>query len=94
MTTASDERQVLQVRDGQGAVPARDRVAVEAPLEIRVGGKPLTVVMRTPGHDAELVRGFLFSEGVGDLLSLEQREDNVVEVQLAPPPVSPLAKIP
>jgi FdhD protein len=79
---------VLQVRDGKDAVAARDRVAVEAPLEIRVGGKPLTVVMRTPGHDAELVRGFLFSEGVGDLLSLEQREDNVVEVQLAPPPVS------
>jgi FdhD protein len=84
---ASDERQVLRVRDG-AASSDRDRVAVEAPLEIRVGGKPLTVVMRTPGHDEELVRGFLFSEGVGDILSLRQGDENVVEVQLQPPPVS------
>jgi FdhD protein len=43
-----------------------DWVAVEAPLEIWIGGKPATVLMRTPGDDAELVRGFLFSEGIID----------------------------
>jgi FdhD protein len=41
----------------------RDEVAVEEPLEIRVGGRPVAVTMRTPGHDEELALGFLLSEG-------------------------------
>lgn len=41
-----------------------DTLAVEEPLEIRVGGTPLAVTMRTPGHDVELAAGFLVSEGV------------------------------
>ena len=41
-----------------------DFLAVEEPLEIRVGGKSLAVTMRTPGHDVELAAGFLVSEGV------------------------------
>ncbi len=41
-----------------------DEVAVEEPLEIRVDGAPLTVTMRTPGHDEELAVGFLFGEGL------------------------------
>lgn len=44
----------------------RDEVAVEEPLEIRVDGQPLTVTMRTPGHDEELALGFLFGEGLID----------------------------
>src|SRR5262245_19322943 len=61
-------------------------VAVEAPLEVRIGGKPMTVLMRTPGHDEELVTGFLFSEGVisdpDDVISIEVEEPNVLEVRL------------
>ncbi|CAN5340417.1 formate dehydrogenase accessory sulfurtransferase FdhD [soil metagenome] len=41
-----------------------DTVAAEEPLEIRVGGRPLAVTMRTPGDDFDLARGFLVSEGV------------------------------
>ena len=41
-----------------------DYVAVEEPLEIRLGGRPLVVTMRTPGHDVELAAGFLYAEGV------------------------------
>ncbi|MDQ3670801.1 MAG: formate dehydrogenase accessory sulfurtransferase FdhD, partial [Actinomycetota bacterium] len=41
-----------------------DEVAVEEPLEIRIGGTPVAVTMRTPGHDEELALGFLLSEGV------------------------------
>jgi FdhD protein len=41
-----------------------DRVAVEEPLEIRIGGKPVAVTMRTPGHDEELALGFCLSEGL------------------------------
>ena len=48
-------------RDGE-----RDAVAVEEPLEIRVDGRPLSVTMRTPGHDEELALGFLFGEGLID----------------------------
>jgi FdhD protein len=43
-----------------------DEVAVEEPLEIRVDGAPLAVTMRTPGHDEELVAGFLHGEGLLD----------------------------
>jgi FdhD protein len=41
-----------------------DEVAVEEPLEIRVGGEALAVTMRTPGHDEELAAGFLHGEGL------------------------------
>jgi FdhD protein len=41
-----------------------DRLAVEAPLEVRLNGEPFSVIMRTPGADRDLALGFLFSEGV------------------------------
>ena len=40
-----------------------DRLAVEEPLEIRLGGRRFTLTMRTPGHDEELAAGFLLAEG-------------------------------
>ena len=42
----------------------QDSLAAEEPLEIRLEGRPLTVTMRTPGHDVELAAGFLLSEGI------------------------------
>ncbi len=42
----------------------QDTLAVEEPLEIRVGGRPIAVTMRTPGHDEELAVGFCLSEGI------------------------------
>ncbi len=49
-----------------GAIRRTDTVAVEEPLEIRLGGEAWTVTMRTPGHDVELAHGMLRSEGVID----------------------------
>jgi FdhD protein len=51
---------------------ADDLLAVEEPLEIRIGfgnkvnrnQKNISVTMRTPGHDFELALGFLFTEGI------------------------------
>lgn len=43
---------------------ATDLVAVEEPLEIRIQNEPFVTLMRTPGHDRELVTGFLFTEGL------------------------------
>ena len=47
-----------------------DFVAIEEPLELRVEGEPTAVLMRTPGSDLHLCRGFLFTEGV-----IEDRDD-------------------
>jgi FdhD protein len=44
--------------------PKSDLVAVEDPLELRVEGRGIAVLMRTPGHDRELAAGFLFAENV------------------------------
>ena len=55
------EVDVIRLPDG---VRERDRVAVEEPLELRIGGEPVAVTMRTPGHDEELALGFCLSEGL------------------------------
>jgi len=49
---------------GSEATPGDDLVVQEEPLEIRVAGIPLAVLMRTPGHDLDLGRGFLLTEGI------------------------------
>ncbi len=75
-----------------------DYLAAEEPLEIRIGEDPLSVTMRTPGHDLELAAGFLLTEGLvqhrAQILALEALETdaetpaenrgNVVEAKLAP----------
>jgi FdhD protein len=72
-----------------------DQLAAEEPLEVRVAGQPLTVVMRTPGDDRELVLGFLFGEGIirraGDVERVEVTPngehpelENIVDVVLEP----------
>lgn len=49
---------------GDQVVRRPDTLAVEEPLEMRIGGKALAVTMRTPGNDVDLVHGFLLSEGI------------------------------
>jgi FdhD protein len=62
MTDAVTTRRVVKVRDGVAAV--EDDLVVEEPLEIRLDGTALAVVMRTPGHDADLALGFAITEGI------------------------------
>jgi FdhD protein len=56
------ERRVLKIGAGGEARRARDRLAVEEPLELRVAGRPVGVTMRTPGNDFELAIGYCVSE--------------------------------
>jgi FdhD protein len=86
---------VLRIR-GAARTTRPDTVAAEEPLEIRLGGTPLAVTMRTPGDDFDLVHGFLLTEGViggaEDVLGLRYCDSvdpdgrntyNVVDVDLA-----------
>lgn len=89
-----DLTQVTEWDDGKFR-RKEDYLAAEEPLEIRVGDAPLSVTMRTPGHDIELAAGFLFTEGLvqrrSQILSLEELESasadenrgNVVAAKLA-----------
>ncbi len=63
MGRVTERRRVLRIRDG---VPGHraDTLVAEEPLEIRLGGRPLAITMRTPGDDFALATGFLVSEGV------------------------------
>ncbi len=58
-----DVTQVSEWDDGQ-VRRLSDYLVGEEPLEIRLGDEPLTVTMRTPGHDLELAAGFLLTEGL------------------------------
>lgn len=69
---ASVEAVTVATVNADGAVTLRDLVAIEEPMEIRIGFGPadqrvtrtLCVTMRTPGHDFELAAGFVFAEGI------------------------------
>src|SRR5947208_6528958 len=65
-----------------------DEVAIEEPLEIRIGDRAIATTVRTPGHDEELAAGFLVSEAIvrrrEDVESIAAARDNVVNIQLAP----------
>jgi formate dehydrogenase accessory protein FdhD len=79
---------------GRSSERTDDALAVERPLEIRVGGRALSVTLRTPGHDEDLVTGFLAAEGVirdaGGLASVSladaacDDEPDTADVTLAP----------
>jgi FdhD protein len=98
------ESEVMRLR-GDSAELVRDRLAAEAPLELRLGTRAFTVIMRTPGDDEELARGFLYTEGViakaADIVSITRPErlsgdevGNVLSIELRPgasaPPVERL----
>jgi len=103
MTVRSHSVSVDKISAGS-AKPVTDFVAVEEPLEIRLGystpagrtAKSVSITMRTPGNDAELATGFLYTESMihsdADIVAIEHIGDvapdtgnhNIIRVDLAP----------
>jgi FdhD protein len=75
-----------------GVDTSDDRVAAEEPMEIRIGSTPVAVLMRTPGDDVDLVRGFALTESIAihphELLGAsrigEDTEDARYRLEFAP----------
>jgi formate dehydrogenase accessory protein FdhD len=88
-------RRVMQVAAGGAVTWRSDDVSTEEPLEIRIGDVSLSVTMRTPGDDFDLVAGFLITEGIvrgaGEIAAMRMCPDaaaatgelNIVEVTLS-----------
>lgn len=72
---------VLRVPGGEEG----DIVAVEEPLELRIGGVPVAVTMRTPGHDEELALGFAFAEGLSPVDARVPDDFSVNTIELEAP---------
>lgn len=101
MGAGSHAFDINKIRKGQRS-PMADSVAIEEPLEIRLGfntpegraSKSVSITMRTPGNDAELAAGFLYTEAIitsaSDILSIDacgppapdSGNHNVVRVEL------------
>ena len=73
--------------DGRLTRLQEDILAVEEPLEIRVGSTSLSVTMRTPDHDFDLAAGFLFAENIitsaSQIRGMTNLGPNIVVVELS-----------
>jgi FdhD protein len=69
--------------DGDARRADRDRVVVEAPLQLRARGTPVATLMRTPGHDLELVRGLVHAESL-PAARISQPDADAIELDLDP----------
>jgi FdhD protein len=90
--TSSQARvDVVRIGAGRARTEDVDAVAVEEPLEIRLGywqdtkleHRALSITMRTPGNDEDLAAGFLYTEGV-----VHARTD-VRDIRHCGPPTAP-----
>lgn len=104
MARSSVEVDISKVSDGLQQLRA-DSVAVEEPLEIRLAystpegraTRSVSITMRTPGDDAALAAGFLYSESIirsaADISSIEPCAENVIRAELGPDVVVDLGRL-
>lgn len=100
MTNETSRTISLQRYEQSTAQERPDLVAIEEPLEIRIEGHSIAVVMRTPGHDRELAAGFIVTENLvrspNDIFDITQcgaAGDQVVNVTLRNPTAFDAAKL-
>ena len=74
---------IVRMNEEGSVQTEQDHIAVEEPLEIRIGNDPFVVTMRTPGHDEDLAVGFLVTEGI-----LTRRSD-IKQLSLCPTSPTP-----
>ncbi len=105
MGRVAARRAVVSVAADGTSVRREDSVAVEEPLELRVGSSAFAVTMRTPGDDFDLVNGWLVAEGVvrsaADVVTARycsgtdvdgRNTYNVIDILLAPGIAAPEAR--
>lgn len=68
---------IVERIDGDVRKSDKDRVVIEAPLQLRARGVPVATIMRTPGHDLELARGLLHAESISATTITQVDEDAV-----------------
>ena len=100
---AVGEVTAIRYADGSAAM-VDDILAVEAPLTLQIQNRPFVTVMRTPGHDEDLICGFLRAEGIveaqSEILALRpcdqlddpEHDGHVYQVSLAPEAAQRVAK--
>ena len=81
----SQIKEITIQRNKSGVIASvQDFVAVEAPLQIEVSGRPVSITMRTPGDDVALALGFLFSECLindyNAIADVVQKDENTVNI--------------
>jgi FdhD protein len=87
----------LRWENGQSSLLSQDPITAESPLAIRLRADDgngqwlshdLAVTMRSPGQDDDLIRGYLFAEGIiqqaTDITTIRYNSGEQVEVALAP----------
>ncbi len=98
---------VLKI-EGSTLLETEDQLAIEEPLEIRLRYGPLnhretksiSVTMRTPGNDEDLVRGFLLTENIikhnynlKDIHLLRNSSQHIVVAEMQPDYIPDLKKL-
>lgn len=84
MATRNYEGEKFELNE---SIETIDSLSIEEALQININNKPFTMTMRTPGNDASLVRGLLYTEGVlkdveyfPDLILKKESDDDIVTV--------------
>lgn len=86
------EYKAFRFNDGSCST-VTDLLAVEVALRISINDTPFTVTMRSPGHERQLVRGLLFTEGIFSSRQMEpgfeisgvDEQENITSVNISLP---------
>lgn len=102
MSSPSEKKdRIIRHNENGSWEPFQDSIAIEEPLELRIGKSTLAITMRTPGDDENLVRGFLLCESIvthpREILSIQRcgisKNPNRIRIQLSQKPAIELQEL-